>query len=116
MKILVVDDEIMIIELLKDMLSNCEVVGAMNGKEAVEKYKELRPDIVLMDIMMPLMDGIEATREISKMNRNAKILAVTAYADSKGEEILKAGALGIIEKPFTLQLLSNTIKKYLILS
>ncbi len=113
MKILVVDDEIMLIGLLELMLSDYEVIGATNGREAVEKYKEWRPDMVLMDIMMPLMDGIEATREILKMDRNAKVLAVTAYANGKSKEIMEAGALEIIEKPFTRELLGNTIKKYL---
>ena len=110
---MVVDDEIMLIGLMELMLSDYEVVGATNGREAVEKYREWRPDMVLMDIMMPLMDGIEATREILKMDRNAKILAVTAYADSMRKKILEAGVLEIIGKPFSLQLLGNTIEKYL---
>ena len=112
MKILVVDDERIIIELLEDMLPSHKVVSATDGREAIEKYRELKPDMVLMDIRMPVMDGIESIKEILKMDPNAKILAVTAYAHIMHEKIMEAGALEIIEKPFSRQLLDNKINKY----
>ena len=100
-KIMVVDDEIAMREILKLMLKDFDVIEASNGREAVELYKKEKPDIVLMDIMMPLMNGVNATKEIKKINPNAKIVAITAYASSKGEKISAAGVDGILKKPFT---------------
>ena len=111
---MVVDDERIIIELLEDMLPSHKVVSATDGREAIEKYRELKPDMVLMDIRMPLADGIEATKEILKMDPNAKILAVTAYAHSMRKQIMEAGVLEIIEKPFSRQLLDDKIKEYIL--
>ena len=113
MKILVADDEVLLIELTRLMLSDYDVISATNGIEAVERYKEYTPDMVLMDIRMPLMDGVEATKEIMKIDPNAKILAVTACAHTRAKEVLDAGVLEIIEKPFDLQHLINTVEKYL---
>ncbi len=100
-RVMVVDDEIAMREILKIMLKDFEVIEATNGREAVEIYKKEKPDIVLMDIMMPIMNGIEATREIKKLDPNAKVVAITAYASSKGEKIVDAGADYILRKPFT---------------
>ena len=61
---------------------------------------------------MPLMDGIEATKEILKINPGAKILAQTAYARTMGKKIMKAGVLEILEKPINLKQLIDTIEKY----
>jgi len=71
-----------------------EVIGeAVNGQEAVEKALELRPDVILMDLVMPKMGGLEATRIINKDNPQIKIIALTGlYGESKKEEILRAGA------------------------
>jgi CheY-like chemotaxis protein len=100
-KIMVVDDEIAMREILKIMLKDYRVIEASNGKEAIKLYKEEKPDIVLMDIMMPIMNGIEATSEIKRIDPQAKIVAITAYASSKGEKVVKAGADYILKKPFT---------------
>ncbi|RLI74936.1 response regulator [Archaeoglobales archaeon] len=112
MKVLIVEDDIALLEALKLMLSNFDVEIAVNGKDAIEKYKSFKPDIVLMDIVMPEISGIEATREILKMDGNAKVLAITAFAKHKGKEMLEAGALEIIEKPFSKSELIERIKKY----
>ena len=98
---MVVDDEIAMREILKIMLKDYRVIEAANGKEAIKLYKEERPDVVLMDIMMPIMNGIEATAEIKRMDPQAKIVAITAYASSKGEKVVRAGADYILKKPFT---------------
>ncbi|WP_456370155.1 response regulator [Geoglobus sp.] len=74
---------------------------------------ELKPDIVLMDILMPEMDGITATKAIKEIDRNAKILAITAYASSKGKEMLEVGALDVIEKPIRKIQLIAKIEEYL---
>ncbi len=113
MKILIVDDDADIREILEFMLEDFETISVANGKEALEKYKDTKPDIVLMDIVMPEMNGIETTKEILKIDPNAKILAETAYANTKGKEMLEVGALDVIEKPFDPQKLTEKVKKYL---
>ncbi|WP_202320168.1 response regulator [Archaeoglobus neptunius] len=100
MRALVVDDNEDVYEIFKIILQEFEVYHARNGKEAVEMYRKLKPDIVLMDIFMPVMDGIYASKEILSMDPRAKIIAVTAFA--KREDVLKSvGVKEVIEKPFT---------------
>lgn len=113
-KILVVDDDANVLESLKLILEEkYEVMTAKNGKEAVQMYEVHKPDIVLMDIIMPMMNGVEATKEIRKYDENAKIIGITAYARTHKNIFLKAGALEVIEKPFKKKLLFETIEKYL---
>jgi len=112
-KVMVVDDEIAMREILKIMLKDYKVIEASNGREAVELYREERPDIVLMDVMMPLMNGIEATSEIKKIDPDAKIVAITAYASSKREKVIEAGADYILKKPFTRKEVVELIKRIL---
>jgi CheY-like chemotaxis protein len=112
MRILVVDDDYAMRDLLKLMLKDYEVYEAENGREAIEVFRSTRPDIVLMDIMMPEMDGIAATQELLKMDSNTVIIGVTAFASHKGREILKAGARDVIEKPFTKKKLIETLMKH----
>jgi DNA-binding NarL/FixJ family response regulator len=72
---------------------------AANGKEAVEKYTELRPDVVLMDLRMPEMDGVEATRQIRHLNPDARIIALTSYdGDQDIYKAIEAGVRGYILK------------------
>ncbi|WP_457753500.1 response regulator [Thermococcus sp.] len=103
-RILVVDDAAFMRMLLKKILTQAghQVVGeASNGREAVEKYKQLKPDLVTMDIVMPEMDGITAVKEIMKIDPNAKIIMITAVGqEAKVMEALKSGAKGYIVKPF----------------
>lgn len=102
-KVLVVDDHAMLRDGVRALLDNyddVEIVGeASEGKEAVEKTEELSPDVVVMDIVMPGMDGLEATRRISKKYPDVKVLILTQYENR--EYILssiKAGATGYLPK------------------
>ena len=91
-----------------------EIVRACNGIEAVEKYKTLSPALILMDIKMPLMDGLEATRQIRALNPQIPIIAITAFAfDSDRQNSLQAGCSDYLTKPISPQLLRETLKKYM---
>ena len=112
-KAIIADDDEAVREVIGAMISDYfTIVYASNGREAVEMYRMLRPDLVLMDILMPDTDGIQATRDIKKIDPDAKIIAITAYASSKGEEIISAGALDVVEKPISKSKLIEKIKKY----
>jgi len=104
MKVLIVDDALFIRRTLKMMLeqNGYEVVGeAENGMEAILKYKELKPDVVTMDVTMPQMDGITALKAIKKMNPSAKVVMITAMGlESTVKEAVLSGANGFIVKPF----------------
>ena len=103
-KILIVDDAaFMWMSLRKIMVENgFEVVGeAENGREAVEKYNELQPDIVTLDITMPEMDGITALKAIMKIDPDASVVIVSAMGqESYVREAVMAGAKNFIVKPF----------------
>jgi two-component system chemotaxis response regulator CheY len=105
--VLIVDDSPVSLWLLRDILEECGyvVVGeAADGVEAVEKHRELQPMVTIMDVSMPRMDGIQASREILARDPGARILISSA---SDHESLLaaaaKAGACGYIAKPFLLE-------------
>ena len=111
-RILVVDDEIEICNLLKDFLTSkgYEVYTALDGQTAITKVKQERPHIVLLDIMMPGMDGIETLRAIKKVNPKVAVIMVTAIADNElGLRTLELGAYDYICKPFELTYLEDVL-------
>jgi CheY-like chemotaxis protein len=110
-RILIVDDEPAMREVIKLILKNYEVIEAANGLEAIKRCEERKPDLILMDIMMPRMNGIEATKIILEKFPDARIVAVTAYATHKGKEMLEAGALEILEKPFGRRKLEELVER-----
>ncbi len=118
-RILIVEDAAYMREMLVEMLEQegkkYEVVGfAVDGKEAVEKYKELKPDLVTMDLVMEVMDGIQAIGEIKKHDSNALILVITALgAPEQRKAALEAGADEYLWKPFTVKNLSDVLEKLL---
>ena len=115
LKILVVDDSLIIrkkITKLSVELGHEVLYGAKNGQEAIEKYKELKPDLVTMDITMPDMDGIEAVKHIINENSKAKIIMVTSHGqEDMVIKSIKAGAVGYMLKPVTKDKLANSIGK-----
>ncbi len=102
-KVLVVDDHAILRDGIRALLGlhdDIEIVGeASEGKEAIEKAQQLIPDVVIMDIAMPGMDGLEATRRIGKKNPKIKVLVLTQY-DNKEYilSVIKAGAAGYVSK------------------
>jgi len=113
-KILIVDDLSSITEMIQSVLETHghEIAGvARNGFEAIEKYKALRPDVVLMDIMMPEMDGMQSIRKILEYDQKAKIVVVTALGRPElMKEAVKAGAVGFVTKPFEIRRLLRAVE------
>ena len=115
--ILIVDDSKTSRKFLRNMLEEAGhkiVAEAVNGAEGVEKYRIYHPDIVTMDITMPVLDGIDAVGEIMKMDPAAKVIMVTAAGQRTNlVEALKRGAADFIQKPFESEIILNTIEKVL---
>lgn len=113
--VLVVDDMLFMRLSLKSMLekSGFSVIGdAANGAEAVTKYKEYTPDIVTMDITMPVMSGIEAMKKIREYDPQAKVVVVSAMGqESSVKEAIMSGANYFIVKPFKEEQVIETLKK-----
>lgn len=115
-KILVVDDAAFMRMRCKKLLtqSGYEVVEAATGVQAIEAYKDDKPDAVLLDITMPDMDGLTALKEMRKLDPNAKVAMVTAMGQqSVVMEALKYGAQDFVVKPFDPDRVLNTLKKML---
>lgn len=115
-KVLICDDAAFMRNVLKDVLSTgeFEVVGeAANGKEAVEQYKLLQPDLVTMDITMPVEDGITATREIIASDSSAVVVMCSAMGQKAMVlDAIQAGAVDFIVKPFNRERVLGILRKY----
>jgi len=114
-KVLIVDDAAFMRMMIKDILSKngYEVVGeAENGARAIEKFKELEPELVIMDITMPEMDGIQAVKEIRGSSPEAKIIMCSAMGQQAMViESIQAGAKDFIVKPFQAERVLEAVKK-----
>ena len=115
-KVLVADDHPMIREIVKEYLElfpeEFEVVAvASNGQQAVKLAAETDPDVMLMDVRMPIMDGIEATRILKAQARRGLVITYTSFLYGKLEELaLQAGAVEHLLKPFDMEELRQKIK------
>ena len=113
--VLICDDAAFMRMMIKNVLTKggYNVVGeAENGAKAVEKYKELSPDLVLMDITMPEMDGIQALKEIKKIDGGAKVIMCSAMGQqAMVVESIQAGAKDFIVKPFHEDRVLEAVKK-----
>ena len=114
--ILVAEDDEVSFLLLENILppENYTLLWAKNGKEAVDLFKKTKGiDFILMDIKMPVMDGLEATRQIRKLDGKIPIIAQTAYAmDSDREKAIEAGCTDFITKPIEYDFFEKMINKY----
>lgn len=113
-RVLIADDHQLVRQGFKALLSvkdGVEVVGqAENGEQAVKLARSLKPDIILMDLLMPEKNGIEATREIKLENSEARILIITSFAEDENVfQAIKAGALGYLLKDSSPQELMQAI-------
>jgi len=114
-RVLIADDHTLVrdgIRTLLQLVADIEVVGeATNGKEALQKVEQLDPDVVLMDLAMPIMGGLEATRRIRKQFPRTKVLALTQYDDSDYViPIIEAGARGFVTKMAAFSELASAIQ------
>ncbi|MET7487551.1 response regulator transcription factor [Streptomyces sp. NPDC005538] len=114
-RVLIADDQMMVREgfsVLLNAMPDIEVVGeAVNGRDAVERVRELAPDVVLMDIRMPEMNGIEATRAIVAADGTAKVLVLTTFdLDEYVYQALRAGASGFLLKDASARQLADGVR------
>ena len=117
-KVLIVDDEKTLSELIMESLmifGDYNVERANDGREAIEKYKSFLPDIVVMDVEMPIMDGYESSHKIKSFDPNARILMLTGNpSDFRARRTIEEGiALTLIQKPVKLMDLNRTISENL---
>jgi len=113
--VLIVDDELFIVELYRDILQlrGYKVMGtAFDGEEAIRRYSDSfeKPDVVIMDHRMPVMNGVEATREIMRLNPNQKVIFVSADVLVE-KEAREAGATEFLPKPFRMDDLIERMQK-----
>jgi len=113
MKILVVDDtriskNILIKRIPEEVKSTSDIIQGVNGQEAVDLYKEHKPDIVFLDLTMPVMDGFEALDHIMTYDSNAIVYVITADIQEKSrEKVLSSGATSMESKPISVERLAE---------
>jgi two-component system chemotaxis response regulator CheY len=116
-RVLIVDDAIFMRNMIKDIFSGSgfEVIGeAANGLEAVEKFKELKPDLTTMDIVMPYRNGVDATRDIVRADAQARVVICSALGqEAQVLEALEAGAADFLVKPFRSEDVLSVVRKVL---
>lgn len=116
-KILVVDDALFMRKVIKDLLREndyTDLVEAGDGVEAVEMYKEHKPDLVIMDITMPSQDGIETIKQMRAIDANATVLICSAMGhEDMVKEALKYGAKDFVVKPFKTERVVTAVAKLL---
>ncbi|MBR4759774.1 MAG: response regulator [Lachnospiraceae bacterium] len=114
-KILMVDDSRTSRKLLRSILEEGghEIIGeAKDGQEGVKQFQALKPEVVTMDITMPVLDGVEALKMIKALDKNSKVIMVTAAGQkSKVMECIKAGADEFITKPFDSKEIVSAVNK-----
>ncbi|RAL23340.1 two-component system response regulator [Thermoflavimicrobium daqui] len=116
-KVLVVDDQYGIRVLLKEVFSkdNLIVFQAANGKQALEIIRLERPDLILLDMKMPGMDGLELLRRLRRLDTKIKVIMMTAYGElDMVDEATKLGAIGHFTKPFDIDELRAAVIQQLV--
>lgn len=113
-KILIVDNTMYVRSTIKKALTKkgYTVIEAQNGIDGIDEYRKHKPDLVIMDIELPLLDGIEATDAITKINKHAKILIVTGKYDLR-DNVIDAGAIDVIRKPIKMETIIEKVNHLL---
>jgi|BioPla2DNA2_1021312.scaffolds.fasta_scaffold00672_27 two-component system chemotaxis response regulator CheY len=116
-KILICDDSILVRKKLKEALSLCstfEFLEAGDGQTAVDIYKKEKPDLVFMDLVIPVKDGITAVKEIKEFDDDALVVIASSSGTQENlKKAIKAGAVEFIQKPWEQEQLENVVKKFL---
>ena len=115
-KILICEDEMDVRESIKNILTQreFEVYTAVDGKEAIDKAAEVKPDLILLDIRMPKIDGLEVAKEVRKTDTNTKIIFITAYQSPElFKETTKYNILDYIVKPILPKDILEAVQKAL---
>lgn len=116
-KVLIVEDYEDTRSFMKCLLEmyGCQVVEAADGIEAVDRFKQQHPDLILMDISLPVVDGLTAAKAIREFDEQAKvpIIAVTAFGKSFYDQAIEAGCNGLIDKPIDIDMLEPILNQYL---
>lgn len=114
-KILIVDDSPVARRMLKMSIpkdQGYEIFEAVNGQDGVAKFQELSPDIVFMDLTMPVMDGYKATETIKKLDKNAIVIVTTADIQPKSiASVMELGAFTLLKKPAKAESIKEAITK-----
>jgi DNA-binding response OmpR family regulator len=113
-RLLVIDDDKQTCDYLKDFftLRKCIVSTAISGKEGLSILKKQKPDIVLLDVKMEEMDGLEVLKEIKKINKDIKVIMITVASDERTRQKAKElGADDFIKKPLNISYLEGTVSR-----
>ena len=114
-KILISDDSAFMGLIIKKVLGEngyWDTIDAVSGREAIDMFEQHKPDLVLLDIIMPGIDGLGALKALMKIDKKAKVIMITAVGQEEiMKECRKVGAVGYIVKPFKERQIVNTIKK-----
>ena len=114
--VLIVEDDNDLLGIYKEILElhDYDVQTAANGVEGVEKFKEIKPSLVIMDGDMPVLDGYEAFKQIKVIDNNANVVIVTGFSEfePKSQEVIKLGLVKVISKPLGVDELLALAKKY----
>ncbi|MFZ5571179.1 MAG: response regulator [Thermodesulfobacteriota bacterium] len=114
-KILIVDDSPVARRMLRTSIpkdKGYEIFEASNGQDGVEKYQELKPDVVFMDLTMPVLDGYQATAKIRELDKNATIIVTTADIQPKSiASVMELGAFTLLKKPAKAESIKEALSK-----
>lgn len=114
--VLVVEDDVDLIGVYRETLElhKYNVETALNGKEGVEKFKQAKPSLVIMDGDMSILDGYEAFKQIKEIDKKANVVIVTGFSEfePKNQEVIKQGLIKVISKPLGVDELLDLAKKY----
>ncbi|MBW1892227.1 MAG: response regulator [Deltaproteobacteria bacterium] len=114
-KILIVDDSPVARKMLKNAIpkdKGYEIFEATNGQEGINKYEELKPDLVFMDLTMPVLDGYKATAKIMELDKDATIIVTTADIQPKSiSNVMELGAFTLLKKPAKASSIIDAIEK-----
>lgn len=112
-KVLICDDSMLVRRKLRILLEDefaCVVAEASNGQEAITRYEEDKPQLVFMDIVMPVCDGLEALQKIKKLDGDAQVIMVSSTGTSgKLIDALKLGAIDFIQKPYDKEQIAKAL-------